>query len=109
MEVTKPLEQIQEGAQDLKLPKDYRLLTQPERRAVREEYARQQKGKCSDCGNNLAGPAHSVLLDKEVNGLLFPPNFFKWPVHLHHCHLTGLTIGAVHNHCIAVLWQYHGE
>jgi hypothetical protein len=28
---------------------------------------------------------------------------------LHHCHQTGLTIGAVHAKCNAVLWQYHGE
>lgn len=44
-----------------------------------------------------------------VNMKLFPPNFFKHPVHLHHDHQTGMTIGAVHNHCNAVLWQYYGE
>ena len=91
------------------LQTDYRLLTQPERRSVREEYARRQGGKCSHCGGPLAGPAHNSALAKLVNARLFPPNFFKWPVHLHHCHKTGMTIGAVHNHCNAVLWQYHGE
>jgi hypothetical protein len=30
-------------------------------------------------------------------------------VHLHHSHETGMTIGAVHARCNAVLWQYHGE
>lgn len=32
-----------------------------------------------------------------------------YPVHLHHDHKTGLTIGAVHAKCNAVLWQYYGE
>ena len=44
-----------------------------------------------------------------ITNSLFPPNFFKWPVHLHHSHDTGMTIGAVHARCNAVLWQYHGE
>jgi hypothetical protein len=40
---------------------------------------------------------------------LFPPGFFNYPVHLHHSHNSGLTIGAVHSYCNAVLWHYHGE
>jgi hypothetical protein len=48
-------------------------------------------------------------MKKKINARLFPPNFFNWPVHLHHCHVTGLTIGAIHCHCNAVLWQYHGQ
>jgi len=91
------------------LPVDYRALTQPERRAVREEYVHIQLGKCSHCGTELTGTAQKDVLAKRVNAGLFPPNFFKWPIHLHHCHKTGMTIGAVHSHCNAVLWQYHGE
>jgi ribosomal protein L34E len=102
-------ERLEEAATRYALPVDYRTLTQPERRAVREEYARQQSGKCAHCGNDLMGAARDDILAKRVNARLFPPNFFKWPVHLHHCHKTGMTIGAVHNHCNAVLWQYHGE
>jgi hypothetical protein len=49
------------------------------------------------------------VMSKKINVDLFPPNFFKWPVHLHHDHRTGMTIGAVHCRCNAVLWQYHGE
>jgi len=100
---------LSEGLGVHTLPVDYRALTQPERRAVREEYVRQQRGKCSHCGCDLTGPARKDVLSKRVNARLFPPSFFKWPVHLHHCHKTGLTIGAVHNHCNAVLWQYNGE
>jgi hypothetical protein len=45
----------------------------------------------------------------KINECLFPKNFFSFPIHLHHDHKTGLTIGAVHAKCNAVLWQYHGE
>lgn len=76
---------------------------------MREEYARRQGGNCAHCGNALAGAAAADVLSLPINTRLFPPNFFKWPVHLHHCHDTGLTIGAVHCRCNAVLWQYLGE
>lgn len=91
------------------LPVVYRELTPQERRFVREQYVREQDNKCLHCGAPLTeAPAKSIAA-KKVNARLFPENFFKWPVHLHHCHKTGLTLGAVHCHCNAVLWQYHGE
>jgi len=93
----------------MKLPVDYTLLNWAERRDVRNQYVRIQNGLCSHCNSKLdAAPAKKVLQMK-INGKLFPANFFKYPVHLHHNHETGMTIGAVHNHCNAVLWQYHGE
>jgi len=91
------------------LPTDYRLLTPPQRREVRLEYVHLQGGKCAHCGAPLNGPPSPVVLALSVNPRLFPDTFFKYPVHLHHCHKTGMTIGAVHNHCNAVLWQYLGE
>jgi hypothetical protein len=57
----------------------------------------------------LDGPAADHILKKDINLRLFPPNFLKYPIHLHHCHDTGMTIGAVHCHCNAVLWQYLGK
>ena len=39
-------------------------------------------------------PAPEVQ-DARVNLSLFPPGFMKHPVHLHHSHQTGMTIGAV--------------
>lgn len=93
----------------MKLPVNYEALTPQERRGVREEYVRLQNGNCSHCGNPLNGKATDEVTGKRINTRLFPPHFFKWPVHLHHDHRTGLTIGAVHCHCNAVLWQYHGE
>jgi len=93
----------------MELPTDYRKLTPAMRKAVREEYSRKQDGKCSHCKEPLSAPASKGVMAKKINTALFPPNFFKWPTHLHHCHKTGMTIGAVHCHCNAVLWQYHGE
>jgi len=93
----------------MELPVNYEELHFTERRTVREEYIKIQEGKCSHCGEALDGKPAKEVASKTVNKKLFPKSFFKWPVHLHHCHNTGMTIGAVHNHCNAVLWQYHGE
>ncbi len=95
------------GVQDL--PVNYDELAAQERRAVREEYIRRQNGLCQHCSSSLAEPPPAKILDLPINERLFPANFFKWPVHLHHDHETGMTIGAVHSRCNAVLWQYHGE
>jgi hypothetical protein len=91
------------------LPVDYTRLHFTERKIVREQYIEEQQGKCQYCGNDLSGTPHRNVLSKRINTALFPNTFFKYPVHLHHCHKTGMTIGAVHSVCNAVLWQYHGE
>jgi len=92
-----------------KLPVDYTKLKPNERRLVREEYVRRQQGKCAHCGADLAGTPPKMITEKWINRQLFPKGFFQHPIHLHHDHNTGMTIGAVHNTCNAVLWQYHGE
>lgn len=97
------------NADDINLPAHYPSLHWAERRMIREEYVRRQNGDCAHCGASLFGPPAENLRKMRVNRRLFPKNFFKYPVHLHHCHKTGMTIGAVHNKCNAVLWQYHGE
>jgi hypothetical protein len=93
----------------MQLPVNYDATPPHERRLVREEYVRLQEGKCSHCGALLSGSPPQHITEKKINVRLFPPTFFKWPVHLHHDHVTGLTLGAVHNTCNAVLWQYHGQ
>jgi len=93
----------------MKLPVNYKDTPPAQRRLVREEYVRLQSGNCHHCQAPLSGPATKDILSKYIDAKLFPPNFFAWPVHLHHSHDSGLTIGAVHNACNAVLWQYHGE
>jgi hypothetical protein len=91
------------------LPVDYRNLHFSQRKEVRNQYVKIQGGLCKHCGMPLDGPPAVEVSKLPVNERLFPDSFFKWPVHLHHNHNTGMTIGAVHCYCNAVLWQYHGE
>lgn len=89
-------------------PVNYETLTQLERRHVREMYVHEQKGLCYFCKTPLnVRPARTL----RINWNLFPggEGFLRYPVHLHHSHETGMTIGAVHAYCNAVLWQYYKE
>ena len=90
----------------LELPQDYTKLSVAERRAARRMYEDLQEGKCYHCKTPLAT---APVRDKPIVWTAFPVNFMHNPVHLHHDHATGMTIGAVHAYCNAVLWQYHGE
>lgn len=91
------------------LPLDYTKLTWIERKEVREQYIKEQDGNCYYCGNNLYKSPPPEILFKEINLKLFPPNFMSSPIHLQHNHRTGMTEGAVHNYCNAVMWQYEGR
>lgn len=93
----------------MELPVNYNEISIPMRRAVREEYVRLQGGLCLYCGEPLSGEPRADITSKKINKRLFPETMFKWPVHLHHDHETGLTKGAVHCYCNAVMWQYDGE
>jgi len=94
---------------DISLPARYDKLKQSDRRLVRELYVTKQNGMCYHCECPLSGEPSPDVSAQDVNSDLFPSGFFKHPVHLHHSHDTGLTIGAVHAHCNAVLWEHHGE
>lgn len=91
------------------LPVDYSALEWWERRDVRQQYIREQDGKCQHCGEPLSGEPSRRVNRAKINWRLFPKTFQKYPIHLHHSHDTGLTIGAVHMRCNAYLWQYEGE
>jgi hypothetical protein len=93
----------------MKLPCDYTTLTTSERRLVREAYIRLQEDLCIYCGENLHESSPKRITDKAINLRLFPPHFLKHPIHLQHNHNTGMTEGAIHAYCNAVLWQYHGR
>lgn len=82
---------------DNPLPAVYDALTPLERRNVRRQYIRLQGGLCYHCGGSLDADAIGTAAKAKINRRLFPKNFFAFPVHLHHSHKTGLTIGAVHN------------
>ncbi len=91
------------------LPVNYNILSSSKRRAVRNQYVEIQGGLCHHCKCALTGPPSPDVTKKKIRAHLFPSTFFDYPVHLHHDHGTGMTIGAVHNYCNAVLWQHHGE
>lgn len=93
----------------MKLPVFYKDLNIMQRKEVREEYVKRQAGKCYYCKGLLNEIPAKYIVSKKIDKNLFPNNFFKYPVHLHHDHNTGLTLGAVHCYCNAVLWQYEGE
>lgn len=93
----------------MKLPVKYEDLSFPERRQVREEYIVLQKGLCMYCSASLNSAPPKNITHLKINWKLFPKNFLKYPVHLQHCHKTGMTEGAVHAYCNAVLWQYEGR
>ena len=90
-------------------PQRYDRMSQPERAKLRGEYVREQNGLCCHCNGPLKDAPPSSITGKLIDWRKFPPHFTRLPVHLHHSHKTGLTIGAVHSLCNAVLWQYHGE
>lgn len=94
---------------NFKLPTDYDKLTPYQRKQVREQYVKEQNGKCFYCNDSLDKPAPKGIRDKWIDLSLFPPNFLKHPIHLQHNHSTGMTEGAVHCHCNAVMWQYEGK
>lgn len=97
------------ASEGIELPVDYNELSRYAKRVIREEYIVRQDGKCWHCGKPLNEFPPVKILIKPIKRHLFPANFFKYPIHLHHDHNTGMTIGAVHCECNAVLWQYHGE
>ncbi len=93
----------------MELPIKYSKTHFSVRKLVREEYVRLQKNKCCHCGTLLTKEPSKKILDKPINLSLFPKGMFNYPVHLHHCHKTDLTIGAIHARCNAYLWQYHNK
>ena len=91
---------------DYKLPVDYTQLHFSERRLVRQQYIKEQNNKCFYCKEDLDKEAPEKITSKPINWKLFPEGFMKYPIHLQHCHKTGMTEGVVHNYCNAVMWQY---
>ena len=79
------------------------------RKLVREEYAKRQGNRCYYCGYDLDLDPPQEIISRPVAWRKLPRHFLAHKIHLHHCHKSGLTLGAVHAYCNAVLWQYHGE
>jgi len=91
------------------LPVDYDNLCSVERRKVREQYIKEQDNMCWFCKEDLFSEPPERITEKSINLKIFPIGFLNSPIHLQHDHDTGLTEGAVHGYCNAVLWQYYGR
>lgn len=85
-------------------PVKYDSLSPRQRRVVRDQYVRMQEGKCCWCREPLDGLPEICVMSRRINMRLFPPGFLRYPVHLQHNHATGMTEGAVHSRCNAVMW-----
>lgn len=94
---------------EIDLPTDYTKLTWQQRRMVRLQYIKLQNNKCYYCGEDLNKDPPERILNKKIQWYRFPPNFLKYPIHLQHDHVTGMTEGAVHSYCNAVMWQYENR
>ena len=92
-----------------KLPVDYTKLQPSERRLVRLQYISEQNNMCGYCGTSLLDPPPKHITNKKIDWGRFPKGFLDYPIHLQHSHKTGMTEGAVHNYCNAVMWQYEGR
>lgn len=91
------------------VPVAYDGLSSDARRQMREAYAKHQGGRCWFCRAPLDDDPTPGVMAAVIDWRAFPPGFLTHPVHLHHDHKSGLTIGAVHARCNAYLWQYHGQ
>ena len=96
-------------AEKMKLPINYEESSSYYRRKVKEQYCKIQNWLCWYCEHDLREKPPSFITEKKYNRKLFPKFFLSWPIHLQHNHGTGMTEGAVHARCNAVLWQYEGK
>lgn len=94
-----------------KLPVKYDTLDwrKGKKALVRAQYIKEQDGKCYYCKQDLTKSPPKHITDKPINWKRFPDNFMKSPIHLQHCHKTGMTEGAVHAYCNAVMFEYEGR
>ncbi|MCF6330270.1 MAG: hypothetical protein L3I99_01825 [Sulfurimonas sp.] len=93
----------------MKLPINYDKSHWTTRREARLQYISDQNNICIHCGSSLDRDPSEEVNKMKINKNLFPKGMFDYPIHLHHDRTTGMSIGAVHAKCNAVLWQYHGE
>ena len=93
----------------LRLPIHYELSSKRKRRKAREQYCEDQNWNCWYCKHDLREKPPSFITEQPFDKKLFPKMFLAHPIHLQHSHETGMTEGAVHARCNAVLWQYEGR
>ena len=89
--------------------KMYKEMDWLQRKRLRLKYIEVQENKCMWCGNSLSYYPTKEILETPIDETLFPKNMFDHPIHLQHCHKTGLTEWAVHARCNAVMRQYYNR
>jgi len=89
-----------------RLPISYHDASTSKRKKVREQYCEDQNWNCWYCKHDLREKPPSFITEQPFDKKLFPKMFLAHPIHLQHSHVTGMTEGAVHARCNAVLWQY---
>jgi len=95
---------------DIELPTNYDSLSPARKRIVREKYIQLQGGRCYFCKGRLSEkPAQEVTDAYKLTMSRFPEGFLRNPMHLHHCHKTGNTIGVTHAYCNGILFEHFGE
>ena len=104
-----PEEGVEEEDRVWTLPVDYNELEWWERKEIREQYVKEQQNMCFYCDERLDQDAPEYITEKKIDWSLFPKGFLGYPIHLQHDHGTGMTEGAVHGYCNAVMWQYEGK
>jgi hypothetical protein len=87
-------------------PQNYKSLHWTARKRLRNDYIADQNNECFYCGDDLNAEPSEELKDLPIDWSLFPENFLQYPVHLQHDHKTGMTEGAVHSLCNAIMWNY---
>lgn len=93
----------------MELPQIYKDLSWSDKKLCRELYTLEQDNRCWLCGSHLDDKPSKVYRGYTIHEGRFPSKFFDYPIHLHHDHIIGLTIGVVHAHCNAYLWQYENQ
>lgn len=94
---------------NIELPVVYDEIPSRERYIIRSMYIQEQNWNCYYCKKSLLKPAAKWVLQRKISPKIFPKNFFDSKIHLHHSHDTGMTLGAVHSYCNAVLWELEGK
>lgn len=93
-------------------PQRYSDLNANQRSKLRDEYVVYFKGRCLYCDGQLDDEPHEFVRESadEIEWDHLPGSkdgFLKSPVHLHHDHETGLTLGPVHALCNAHSWHFY--
>lgn len=93
-------------------PQRYRDLNISQKQELRDQYVDYFRGRCVYCDRQLDDEPHKFVCQSadEIEWDALPggkEGFLKNPVHLHHDHETGLTLGPVHAQCNAHSWHFY--